>query len=398
MLRPCDSLLLIIWVNCKSSFFLLFLFRLPDSDLLGHSISGVQMSKSQNEVQTANVSQNDMKHKFRISMEKEHTAKESTISRQLNFNITSESNKERPVISLFSKIQSINSSQGKKQDDGGTSPYQSQNLPVLAVNEMAIRNNTPFTMCNLSDEKPIVKPSEPNVTTIMPTTSVPAECDHAIILGKSNPIDVNNQNDSSSPPCVENANQSEITNNFTDITTELPQTDSDDRTPYKMFQMPSTRHFPSTNRRLVSNETKNGRLAVENEFRSQKVLFTTPSAVSRPVISLMNNVGLDDSLNCYKSSPIGINSSSETNKKYFSNTRTHSRVDAHDVMNSNEAIPNEYLSKKINDAAQIDDKIKIIRINEKDFVLQKKIGQGGSSSVYMAEHKDTKLECAVKVE
>ena len=42
-------------------------------------------------------------------------------------------------------------------------------------------------------------------------------------------------------------------------------------------------------------------------------------------------------------------------------------------------------------------KEKTVLINYKEYVMVKKIGSGGSSSVYLAYRQDTKQECALKV-
>lgn len=40
---------------------------------------------------------------------------------------------------------------------------------------------------------------------------------------------------------------------------------------------------------------------------------------------------------------------------------------------------------------------KVISINDKDYLLLKRIGSGGSSSVFLARRLDNNMECALKV-
>lgn len=197
------------------------------------------------------------------------------------------------------------------------------------------------------------------------------------------------------------------------------KSDIDEETPYKTFQIPPT----ATMRRLQSNsqhralltsasQSKKCRSDLENEFKSQKVLFTTPSAVTRPAIKVMSHLGLDDSLNCYKSSPmVNLSPVKEERRKDINYSAIDS--DLHQSTDKIDGIPNQdgvanvnaakevasNVSEKPNSTAANDDeeKKKAVTINGKDFVIQKKIGQGGSSSVFLVEHKDTKLQCALKV-
>lgn len=200
-------------------------------------------------------------------------------------------------------------------------------------------------------------------------------------------------------------------NNVIDLTTpnvstkgstkpnELHGINYDDETPYKEFPMPSTtalRRLPlSQHRTLLSSasQTKKCRSEIEKEFKSQKVLFTTPSAVSRPAIKLMSNLTLDDSLHCYKSSPI-------INLPPVSEEKISAVKSASQEIKENESLqPTDKTDGSIDNKMQesVDKKQKILRINGKDFIVRERIGSGGSSTVHLAEHKETKLECAIKV-
>lgn len=276
---------------------------------------------------------------------------ESGISRQLDFTVPSEAFKERPIISLFSKIQSTCSDQNHKGNDTDVS----KKSPIFAVSDVIIQNNQLFAVSGALDGKQTLNARDSKAG--MP---VPTKCD-------------------------------------VDMKTEFRATENQPQvaeTQYEKFQIPSSRRLPSSNRRLVANDMKKCRSALENEFRSQKVLFTTPFAVSRPIINLMNNVRLDDSLDCYKSSPVVLKSSPENTEN--SPTLASNNED-YVAMNPDEMICIEQYPKIENESVQDDDKSKIVRINGKEFVVHKKIGHGGSSSVFSAEHKDRKLECALKV-
>lgn len=173
----------------------------------------------------------------------------------------------------------------------------------------------------------------------------------------------------------------------------------DDDTPYRDFQMPAAvRRLQSSHHRTLpmsANQTKKCQSDLDKEFKSQKVLFTTPSAITRPKLNLNNN--LDDTLHCFKASPMAnVAPGKETHataEKYLPTVR--------------ENEPNEEINgDKIDGTSQKEEptpaptnetKQKVLRINGKDFIIRERIGQGGSSTVFLAEHKETKLECALKV-
>lgn len=176
--------------------------------------------------------------------------------------------------------------------------------------------------------------------------------------------------------------------------------DIQDETPLKTFQMPTARRLPPSSHRILSssNRPKFSRSALESEFRSQKILFTTPTAVSRPTFALMSNIGLDDSLNCYKSPSTTILhdtfdrrlSPPSVKQHAIQNHKTDTRPIPADDVQTEEAMDDNA------NTCEKDDR-KVLKINGKDFVVNKKIGQGGSSSVFLAEHKQSRLECAIKV-
>lgn len=171
----------------------------------------------------------------------------------------------------------------------------------------------------------------------------------------------------------------------------------DHETPYKDFQMPAAvRRLQSSQHRtsqLSSNQSKRIQSDLDKEFKSQKVLFTTPSAITRPKLILNNN--LDDTLHCFKDSPMANVAPAKDN---------HTTAEKHlPTVRENEPVP-EINADKIDGTIQKEEpaptnetKQKVLRINGKDFIIRERIGQGGSSTVFLAEHKETKLECALKV-
>lgn len=185
---------------------------------------------------------------------------------------------------------------------------------------------------------------------------------------------------------------------------------ADDETPYKTFQMPTAsmqRLQSNSNHRSIlssAGQRKPSRTQIENEFKSQKVLFTTPS-VSRPIVKKMNNLTLDDSLQCYQSSPM-VNKSqylspveeerSDTDPKPTASTLNASQQMTGDCVDT-ASVDVERVKEPDKIVVKSSDEGKILRINGKEFIIHKRIGQGGSSTVFLAEHKDTKLECALKV-
>lgn len=185
-----------------------------------------------------------------------------------------------------------------------------------------------------------------------------------------------------------------------------------DETPYKSFQMPNTsmRRLQSSHHRSILSSTgqrKPSRTQIENEFKSQKVLFTTPS-VARPAIKMMSNLGLDDTLQCYQASPIVIaNQSTHLSPVEEEQQDTEPRPLASSSMAGPQIQANDHVDaatvavKSVKEPDKMlvkpNDGEKVLNINGKDFVVHKRIGQGGSSTVFLAEHKDTKLECALKV-
>lgn len=297
----------------------------------------------------SNPTNNNEKEVEIIEIKDEPEAKKDSASRQLRFGNgchIPEPEADRPKITLFSKIQS--SSFIKKSDENQPSTRELVVAP-LQSNSFLDNNN----LNNVSVE-------------VKRTISAPTKLTNDFNTPKVGPL---------MKPNVLHELNSNV----------------DDDTPLKDFQMPSAtamrRLHSSQHRTLLSsaNQTKKCRSDLEKEFKSQKVLFTTPSAISRPTIKMMNNLALDDSLNCYKSPMANLPPVKEENleKQTTQENKENQSLDKIDGLNEEkETVP---------------EKQKVLRINGKDFLIKERIGQGGSSSVFLAEHKETKLECALKV-
>lgn len=323
------------------------------------------------------------------SAERTNSAKRDSTSRQLNFDeVTGDKvNKkehDRPKIALFSKIQS--NENAKKLSEVTSTRTSDASWKAIAAETKSVDN--------------LVAPIK--ALAVTRTTSAPTKTSDSML---------NEQK-----LCTE-LQTPKIKNSISDSTNVVQKPNTDDETPYKTFQVPQT----STMRRVQSssqqrtilssaNQPKKCRNDLEKEFRSQKVLFTTPSAVSRPAMKAMNNLDLDDSLNCYKSSPmVSVNLSPVNEERNKENNQYTSIESMDDLYRSIDKIDGKIDASKKDDVKvntsttanqneiKQEKKDKVIQINGKDFVVLNKLGQGGSSTVFLVEHKDTKLQCALKV-
>lgn len=316
------------------------------------------------------------------------SGKRDSTSRQLKFDETDEKiitkkEPDRPKISLFSKIQS--------------------NENTKKLRETVTVRNTEAA----AKIKPIETKSADSLNTSLESLALTRPSSAPIKSTDTAPTDQLLCTDLQTPKVKSNdADRSNVPQKVDAI---------DDETPYKTFQVPQT----STMRRVQSssqqrsilssaNQPRKCRTELEKEFRSQKVLFTTPSAVSRPAIKVMNHLGLDDSLNCYKSSPMTnlapVKEESQPNNKENKYSTNESNSKMNDLYRSVDKIDEEVNTidkDQVKETANENEEKKeqkIIIINGKEFIIHKKIGQGGSSSVFLVEHKETKRECALKVE
>lgn len=167
------------------------------------------------------------------------------------------------------------------------------------------------------------------------------------------------------------------------------------------FATPQIRSF-SVQRRprdLCSTQSQKTKSAIVNEFRSQKVLFQTPMAMSRAPMSYTNDsisLSLCDTIN-----ECGTPSTSEKTPQSTDEKQ------ANDVIRSKKSLEGAFLEASSEQAPRKDaskcsaitmrDKETIVHINDSNYVIIQKLGCGGSSSVYLAKREDNKKECALKV-
>lgn len=134
-------------------------------------------------------------------------------------------------------------------------------------------------------------------------------------------------------------------------------------------QMSGSRRVPNP-RMPVSSATKN-QSAIKEEFQQRKVLFTTPMGGScKPVSSIANasiSLALDESL------------------QFAPSSRAHLPEVSEKVLEEEEDQENEK------------DKRQVRRIKNNDYAVEKKIGHGGSSTVFLGRRLDTDQEVALKV-
>lgn len=171
------------------------------------------------------------------------------------------------------------------------------------------------------------------------------------------------------------------------------------------FATPQIRSF-SVRRRprdLCSTQTQKARSAIVSEFRSQKVLFQTPMAISRaPIPNDSISLSLCDTINevetpstaektpqCTDSIP-SIDASGRYKK---------SLVEAFNDVDKEQPKDTVKKTDTTSSAAVTTNKEKetVVHINKGSYVILQKLGCGGSSSVYSAKRQDNGKECALKV-
>ncbi|XP_037923614.1 dual specificity protein kinase Ttk isoform X2 [Hermetia illucens] len=167
---------------------------------------------------------------------------------------------------------------------------------------------------------------------------------------------------------------------------EVPVASKDIITPFKSmeqnFVTPQVKCQAGIARRpnFSTNITQKSRTSLENEFRSQKILFRTPIAMSRPP-SLINNsinLSLDDTVK---------------EKDALHKEQKLSPVKEVTVKKSNENL----LKSEKNIPAKKGGEGKVTVINGNEYVILKKLGSGGSSSVFLAKRVKDQKQCALKV-
>uniref|UniRef100_A0A182VWK9 Heat shock 70 kDa protein cognate 4 n=3 Tax=Cellia TaxID=44534 RepID=A0A182VWK9_9DIPT len=174
-------------------------------------------------------------------------------------------------------------------------------------------------------------------------------------------------------------------------------------TPHDKF--PGGQRRDTGSKMFTSTTVRKSRNTIENEFKSQKVLFTTPVVMARPPVNFLP----DDSLNYSVITPNVTKGSKHlspieeqqkmskrsTNQLFGGLDATADKVSPPTVV-TRCAPPVMEKPIETSDTPQ-QPKERPIVINGKEYLVLKKIGSGGSSSVFLAKQIATGLECAVKL-
>ncbi|XP_055608291.1 dual specificity protein kinase Ttk [Uranotaenia lowii] len=164
----------------------------------------------------------------------------------------------------------------------------------------------------------------------------------------------------------------------------------------------------TTGRMLTSTANRKSRNTLENEFKSQKILFATPlsTGLARPPVSANDSLSLSlvDTPIKSKDRPLSpikeqIRPSKRSTEDLFPSTPAPEKrlsPEPRDVPpksneiagSSKESLPTVMPESKPSH---------IVTINGKDYQIMKKLGSGGSSSVFLAKQSKTGLECALKL-
>ncbi|XP_067639797.1 dual specificity protein kinase TTK isoform X2 [Eurosta solidaginis] len=179
-----------------------------------------------------------------------------------------------------------------------------------------------------------------------------------------------------------------------------------------LFATPQVRSF-SVQRRpreLCSTQSQKARSAIANEFRSQKVLFQTPMAITRaPIVCLPNEsitLSLCDTIGGGAANTPNTAESTPQEKNKVNNKLKSAEVKSKKSLEKAFDCPVKLDDSKANEQANSKTQEKstssnkkdgILSINNEEYTIEKKIGCGGSSSVYLAHRNGNGKECAVKV-
>lgn len=160
----------------------------------------------------------------------------------------------------------------------------------------------------------------------------------------------------------------------------------------------------TSSRMLTSTASRKSRNTIENEFKSQKILFATPVAtsLSRPVISADDSLSLSLVDTPIKSKEKSLSPIVEQSRlKRLSSEELFKPSVSGDKRLSPEPPPSVTLlaankRKDIGEHSQANP-LPVININGKQYQVLKKLGHGASSAVFLTKRLDTGVECAVKV-
>ncbi|KAL5274415.1 TTK family protein [Megaselia abdita] len=152
-------------------------------------------------------------------------------------------------------------------------------------------------------------------------------------------------------------------------------------TPFKTVQPGNSSKFITpqvmsfTSRRNVNSTSHKPRNALENEFRMKKVLFQTPISVARPPILPNESITL---------------SMIDTPNKNILITPDEPKLES-------EARSDIKSKKSLFDTKAVPRNPNAIQINGVEYVVERKLGSGGSSTVFLAKCSEKNIECALKI-
>ncbi|XP_058825335.1 uncharacterized protein LOC131685546 [Topomyia yanbarensis] len=158
-------------------------------------------------------------------------------------------------------------------------------------------------------------------------------------------------------------------------------------------------------RMLTSTATRGSRTTLENEFKSQKILFATPitNGVARPAVCANDSLSLSLVDTPIKSkerplSPIVEQPQSGSQPK----AGISPKIAVPERRSSPEPPPPPrkeamQCEPKKETVEQQTKPLPVITINGKDYQILKKLGSGGSSSVFSAKQMGTGVDCALKL-
>ncbi|XP_053670823.1 uncharacterized protein LOC128721125 [Anopheles nili] len=155
---------------------------------------------------------------------------------------------------------------------------------------------------------------------------------------------------------------------------------------------------------FTSTTVRKSRNTIENEFKSQKVLFATPVVMPRPPVNFLP----DDSLNySLMNTPGAVRAS-----KHLSPIKEQQKISKRSTkqlfggLDGPEIAPT--IDAPVANVPVVDNSVESIEqplqpkerpivINGKEYIVLKKLGSGGSSSVFLAKQVTSGIECAVKL-
>ncbi|XP_039489798.1 dual specificity protein kinase TTK [Drosophila santomea] len=157
-------------------------------------------------------------------------------------------------------------------------------------------------------------------------------------------------------------------------------------------------------RTIGSTHAGKSRSAVSNDFRAQKVLFQTPMTVSRaaPVASASISFSLCDTITESPDIPEPPKKaeppmSQHPSKKSLDNVFRESEKDKVDIVESKQLVSIPAVNVPPDPPSNSSKISNILKIKNLEYTIDKKLGCGGSSSVYLARRSDSGDEFALKV-